>query len=224
MVSRLHPSSWLAATRPGSSSDRRASTTSLVRATTAAMVGPSSKSATLHPRVPRVGPRRGNRTTIGPDGHRLPPKLRTPAYGPEAPATFPCSGPPVPLNVARRSLSYNAPVLTTCIEACQNVRGTAMGTIPTSGAGRASFNRRHFLEGALALGAGAVAAGCGSSSTVGKASLTAPAGSDLGAVEHVVFLMQEKRSFDHYFGTYRGVNGFDTHTADFKQAWPVGRN
>ncbi len=50
------------------------------------------------------------------------------------------------------------------------------------------------------------------------------AGSDLGAVKHVVFLMQENRSFDHYFGTYRGVNGFDTHTADFKQAWPVGRN
>ena len=27
-------------------------------------------------------------------------------------------------------------------------------------------------------------------------------------VEHVVFLMQENRSFDHYFGTLRGVRGF----------------
>ena len=27
-------------------------------------------------------------------------------------------------------------------------------------------------------------------------------------VEHVVFLMQENRSFDHYFGTMRGVRGF----------------
>src|SRR6516165_4955864 len=27
-------------------------------------------------------------------------------------------------------------------------------------------------------------------------------------VEHVVFLMQENRSFDHYFGTMRGVGGF----------------
>ena len=27
-------------------------------------------------------------------------------------------------------------------------------------------------------------------------------------VEHIVFLMQENRSFDHYFGTMRGVRGF----------------
>ena len=27
-------------------------------------------------------------------------------------------------------------------------------------------------------------------------------------VEHVVFLMQENRSFDHFFGTLRGVRGF----------------
>jgi phospholipase C len=27
-------------------------------------------------------------------------------------------------------------------------------------------------------------------------------------VEHVVFLMQENRSFDHYFGTMRGIRGF----------------
>jgi len=30
----------------------------------------------------------------------------------------------------------------------------------------------------------------------------------LNDVEHVVFLMQENRSFDHYFGTLRGVRGF----------------
>ena len=27
-------------------------------------------------------------------------------------------------------------------------------------------------------------------------------------VEHIVVLMQENRSFDHYFGTLRGVRGF----------------
>jgi len=27
-------------------------------------------------------------------------------------------------------------------------------------------------------------------------------------VEHIVFVMQENRSFDHYFGTLRGVRGF----------------
>ena len=30
----------------------------------------------------------------------------------------------------------------------------------------------------------------------------------LADIEHVVFLMQENRSFDHYFGTLRGVRGF----------------
>ena len=40
-----------------------------------------------------------------------------------------------------------------------------------------------------------------------------PAGSDLGAVEHVIFLMMENRSFDHYYGTYPGVRGFDDHPA-----------
>jgi phospholipase C len=38
---------------------------------------------------------------------------------------------------------------------------------------------------------------------------TAPAGSGLEAIEHVVILIQENRSFDHYFGSYRGVRGFD---------------
>jgi phospholipase C len=30
----------------------------------------------------------------------------------------------------------------------------------------------------------------------------------LSDIEHVIFLMMENRSFDHYFGTYRGVRGF----------------
>jgi phospholipase C len=30
----------------------------------------------------------------------------------------------------------------------------------------------------------------------------------LSDVEHVIFFIQENRSFDHYFGTYRGVRGF----------------
>ena len=77
-----------------------------------------------------------------------------------------------------------------------------------------TFDRRRFLGGALAVGAGALAAGCGSSSTIARAQTTVPAGSDLGAVEHVVFLMQENRSFDHYFGTYKGVRGFDDHPED----------
>jgi phospholipase C len=37
---------------------------------------------------------------------------------------------------------------------------------------------------------------------------------DLRDIEHVVIFIQENRSFDHYFGTYRGVRGFsDPHPA-----------
>jgi phospholipase C len=89
-----------------------------------------------------------------------------------------------------------------------------MGKSSSGGAAGVAFDRRLFLEGALAVGAGALVTGCGSSATVGKASTTLPAGSDLGAIEHVVFLMQENRSFDHYFGSYRGVRGFDDHPKD----------
>ena len=31
-------------------------------------------------------------------------------------------------------------------------------------------------------------------------------------VQHVVILMQENRSFDHYFGSLRGVRGFNDHS------------
>jgi phospholipase C len=37
----------------------------------------------------------------------------------------------------------------------------------------------------------------------------APRTGTIKDVEHVVILMQENRSFDHYFGTLRGVRGFD---------------
>lgn len=36
-----------------------------------------------------------------------------------------------------------------------------------------------------------------------------PAGGSLRDVKHVVCLMQENRSFNHYFGTMAGVRGFD---------------
>jgi phospholipase C len=41
-------------------------------------------------------------------------------------------------------------------------------------------------------------------------------------VEHIVFLMQENRSFDHYFGTLRGVRGFaDPHPVTLPSGKPV---
>ena len=35
-----------------------------------------------------------------------------------------------------------------------------------------------------------------------------PAGSTWQDAEHIVILMQENRSFDHYFGAMKGVRGF----------------
>jgi phospholipase C len=51
----------------------------------------------------------------------------------------------------------------------------------------------------------------------------APAPARLSQIEHVVFLIQENRSFDHYFGSYRGVRGFDDRRSGsrvFMQATP----
>src|SRR5580658_1896838 len=36
---------------------------------------------------------------------------------------------------------------------------------------------------------------------------------DLRDIRHVLILMQENRSFDHYFGSLSGVRGFDDPTA-----------
>jgi phospholipase C len=95
------------------------------------------------------------------------------------------------------------------------------------------IDRRTLLRAAVAAGgAGLVAAVSGRATTgaavIRKATTTPAAGSDLGAIEHVVFFMQENRSFDHYFGTYPGVRGFDDHRPGdlgvFAQKWPGGRD
>ena len=51
----------------------------------------------------------------------------------------------------------------------------------------------------------------------------------LADIEHVVILIQENRSFDHYFGTYRGVDGFATRgrhgsLGAFAQPYPQNRS
>jgi len=90
--------------------------------------------------------------------------------------------------------------------------------------GRRIVTRREVLAGGLGGATAAFLAACGGATTPRKAALVNPAGSDLGAVEHVVMLMLENRSFDHYFGSYKGVRGFDDHSARslgaFSQAWP----
>jgi phospholipase C len=46
----------------------------------------------------------------------------------------------------------------------------------------------------------------------------------LSAVEHVVIFIQENRSFDHYFGSYRGVRGFADQSLSFNQPYPGNAN
>ena len=84
------------------------------------------------------------------------------------------------------------------------------------------LTRRELLKIATAAGAAGVTSslfsGCG-----GHAGLPIPTGSGCAKItdiEHVVILIQENRSFDHYFGSYRGVRGFSDQSAAFNQPFP----
>ena len=71
------------------------------------------------------------------------------------------------------------------------------------------INRRDFLVNSLKTGFGAAALASFPASI--QKALAIPANNKTGTiqdVEHVVILMQENRSFDHYFGTLKGVRGF----------------
>ena len=73
---------------------------------------------------------------------------------------------------------------------------------------RRMTTRRELLRGAAGgavLGMSALAY----NSLIARALASAPAcAASLSDIEHFVILIQENRSFDHYFGTYRGVTGF----------------
>jgi phospholipase C len=77
--------------------------------------------------------------------------------------------------------------------------------------GKLPVGRRRFLQ----IAGGTVAA-TALSSSIARAASIAPAVNTgtIEDVEHIVILMQENRSFDHYYGTMRGVRGFsDPHPA-----------
>ncbi|GAA4706879.1 phosphocholine-specific phospholipase C [Nocardioides conyzicola] len=82
-----------------------------------------------------------------------------------------------------------------------------------------SIDRRRFLQ---ATGGAAVAATVLNETVARAAALPGHhTHGSLQDVEHIVVLMQENRSFDHYFGTLRGVRGFgDPHPATL----PTGRS
>ncbi len=77
--------------------------------------------------------------------------------------------------------------------------------------------RRQFITGGMAA-AGLLPA------SIAKA-LAIPAAVRTGTVQdvrHVVILMMENRSFDHYFGSMRGVRGFgDRHPVPLESGKPV---
>ena len=87
-----------------------------------------------------------------------------------------------------------------------------------------TLSRRQLLAGAMTGAAGLGMArlggsGLSSRESIERAMRVRPANSS--SVQHVVFLMQENRSFDHYFGSLGGVSGFnDTNNRGaFTQAW-----
>jgi phospholipase C len=113
--------------------------------------------------------------------------------------------------VAERALSFSAFAE---LPDAASVAARRYACCPYEGAGDAMgaavMTRRRFLR----LAAGAAASGtlsaCGRS-VIEHAYQTDPltTGSSHD-IDHFVFLMQENRSFDHYFGTMSGVRGFDS--------------
>jgi phospholipase C len=90
---------------------------------------------------------------------------------------------------------------------------------------RHPVNRRELLKLGCATAAAELGAlvlhGCGGA---GGGISSVPPGpsacSKLTDIQHVVILIQENRSFDHYFGSYRGVRGFSEKSAAFQQPDP----
>jgi phospholipase C len=91
------------------------------------------------------------------------------------------------------------------------------------------FSRRRFLQytglGAAAAAAAGISGGPADPAVArsSAASRALPGGwsGTVADVKHVVILMQENRSFDHYFGTLRGVRGFGDKQA---LSYPNGTN
>ena len=81
------------------------------------------------------------------------------------------------------------------------------------GGGRHTLlTRRDFLKAGAALGAagavGRAALHPGQARLIDAALASSSGVFDPAAVKHIVVLMQENRSFDHYFGALAGVHGF----------------
>jgi phospholipase C len=78
---------------------------------------------------------------------------------------------------------------------------------------RASTAPRRLAWAVLSVAA-VVASACTATSRAstpdGSSAAAAPAARGIGAIDHVIIVVQENRSFDHYFGTFPRANGFPT--------------
>jgi phospholipase C len=86
---------------------------------------------------------------------------------------------------------------------------------------KSRFTRRDMLRMGASAGAGSLAgsflAGCGVANQIAGALSGCGKVTD---IDHVVIVIQENRSFDHYFGSYKGVKGFSDTSAAFQQPYP----
>ena len=96
--------------------------------------------------------------------------------------------------------------------------------------GKNETTRRIFMVGGAAAAIGAAAAGRirpdkitdEQARLIDKVSAAATTSASLSDIKHVVILMQENRSFDHYFGTLSGVRGFsDPNAAKNANGTPI---
>src|ERR1700761_6819562 len=75
--------------------------------------------------------------------------------------------------------------------------------------GSLRLTRRRLLGSAAGMAAAAAASAFLPPNVRRALAQNPPRGGSLRDIKHVVMLMQENRSFDHYFGTMAGVRGFD---------------
>jgi len=93
-----------------------------------------------------------------------------------------------------------------------------MDELPSLGHSRhhlppALITRRRLFGSAAGLAASAAASALLPPNVRRALAETPPRQGSLRDIKHIVMLMQENRSFDHYFGTLAGVRGFDDPTA-----------
>ncbi len=86
------------------------------------------------------------------------------------------------------------------------------------------LTRRELIKLAAATGAagltGSLLNACGGSHSTPSMPGTSACAS-ITDIDHVVIFIQENRSFDHYFGSYRGVRGFADPSAAYNQPYPA---